>query len=82
MNKVWEDGEKLFIKNSANTMKDKELAARLTKITGRKVSIQAVRKQRQKMGIKKERGRGRCAVVDKSNSADIGRAVNTANTGI
>ncbi len=80
MNKVWEESEKAFIRNNASTMKDKELAVKLTQITGRNVSIQAVRKQRQKMGITKARGRGRCAVVEKetneSNSAEIARAVN------
>lgn len=63
MNKIWQEHEKKFIRDNAGILKDSELAAKLTKITGRQVSLQAVRKQRQKMGITKEPGRGRCKVV-------------------
>ena len=85
MNKVWEDSEKAFIRTNAGQMKDKDLAIKLTKITGRAVSIQAVRKQRQKMGIAKVRGRGRCAILnDKTKHvatpAEIVRAVNQKET--
>ena len=65
MNQVWKDHEKAFIRQNANTMKDREIAKHLSKISGREVTIQAVRKQRQKMGISKVRGRGLCAVVQK-----------------
>jgi len=77
MNKIWEESEKTFIRNNADLMKDMEIAHKLSQITGRSVSIQAVRKQRQKMGITKERGRGRCAVINpnKGKTSDIGRAV-------
>jgi hypothetical protein len=44
-------------------LKDKELAAKLTQMSGRVVSLQAVRKQRQKMGIAKNPGRGKCEIV-------------------
>lgn len=77
MNKVWKDHEQRFIRDNAATMKDKDLAAKLTQITGRHVTIQAVRKQRQKMGIEKAKGRGICKVVEqeKNESSNIGRSV-------
>lgn len=81
MNKVWKDHEQQFIRDNAGRMKDRELAAKLTQITGRVVTIQAVRKQRQKMGIEKARGRGICKVVEQekvSQSADIARVVPVA----
>ena len=65
MNKVWTEEEKQFISNNANMMTDKVLSAKLSQITGRNVTLQAVRKQRQKMGIAKQPGRGICAVVEK-----------------
>lgn len=55
---VWTDETRAFIKASAPTMKDKELAEILTRMLGRPVSLQAVRKQRQKMGVAKAHGRG------------------------
>ena len=65
MNKVWTAEEKEFIRNNADDMTDKVLSAKLSKITGRNVTLQAVRKQRQKMGIAKQPGRGICAIVEK-----------------
>jgi len=76
MNQVWTNGEKAFIRDNADRMIDKELAAQLTKTSGRTVTIQAIRKQRQKLGIQKARGRGICAVVQKkSNSHLIAQAI-------
>ena len=65
MNKVWTEEEKQFISNNANTMTDKVLSAKLSQITNRNITLQAVRKQRQKMGIAKQPGRGICAIVEK-----------------
>lgn len=78
MNQVWKEHERAFIRDNANTMKDKELAVKLSKISGRNVTIQAVRKQRQKLGITKAQGRGICSVVQKVRSEDIARAVPVA----
>ena len=69
MNKVWTTEEKEFIRYNAGQMTDKTLSAKLSKITGRNVTLQAVRKQRQKMGIAKQPGRGICAVVEKDANA-------------
>ena len=63
MNKVWSDAEKQYIRENANTMKDQELADKLSNLTGRKISLQSVRKQRQKMKIAKRPGRGICGTV-------------------
>tara|TARA_Y100000361_G_scaffold47680_1_gene41302 strand:+ start:171 stop:398 length:228 start_codon:yes stop_codon:yes gene_type:complete len=65
MNKVWTDEEKEFIRNNSGLMTDKVLAIKLSQITGRRISLQSVRKQRQKMGINKQPGRGICALVEK-----------------
>lgn len=62
MNKIWSDSERQFIVNNAGKLKDKQLAAKLTQMTGRLISIQSVRKQRQKLGITKKPGRGKCEV--------------------
>ena len=63
MNKVWSESEKDFIKNNAGIMTDNILAIKLSQITGRNVTLQAVRKQRQKLGIAKIPGRGKCGIV-------------------
>jgi len=63
MNRVWSDEERSFIRNNADSLRDSDIAAHLSKIAGRNVSLQAVRKQRQKMGIAKKPGRGICEVV-------------------
>ncbi len=47
-----------FIRNNANIMKDKDVAAFLTRISGRYVSINSVRHARTNLGIRKEPGRG------------------------
>ena len=62
MNKIWSEAERDFIRKNAGKLKDKELAAKLTQMTNRYVSLQAVRKQRQKIGITKNPGRGKCEV--------------------
>ena len=66
MNKVWTNEEKDFIRNNAGMMTDKVLSIKLSQITGRRVSLQSVRKQRQKMGISKQPGRGVCALVEEN----------------
>ena len=82
MNKVWKEHERDFIRNNANILKDREIAVKLAKISGRTITEQAVRKQRQKMKIKKARVRGICEVVDgtTNQSTNIGRAVATGTT--
>lgn len=78
MNKIWSDSEKNYIRTNAATMKDRELAVKLSEMTGRNVTVQAVRKQRQKMGIQKAQGRGVCSLADdtkKTTGDSVARVV-------
>jgi hypothetical protein len=63
MNIKWTDEDRQFIKDNAAFMKDIDIADELTEKTGRKVTLDAVRKVRQKLGIKKKRGRGVCGIA-------------------
>lgn len=60
MNIVWKDQEVEYVRANSGLMTDKKLAENLTRITGRAVSMQSARKQRQKMGLRKRAGRGVC----------------------
>ena len=76
MNSVWREEHKQFIRDNASTMTDKEIAEELSNMTGRNVTMQAARKQRQKLGVKKGHGRGVCLVVQRqTSSAGIGMGV-------
>jgi len=63
MNIKWTVEEKEFIRQNAGFMKDKDLAQKLCDKSGRHVTVDALRKVRQKQGIKKQHGRGICALV-------------------
>lgn len=65
MNIKWTVDDKRFIRERAGTTKDKDLAAELALRNGRSISLGAVRKLRQRMGIIKKSGRGRCELEDK-----------------
>jgi hypothetical protein len=56
----WTDSERDFIRANAAVMKDEALAGRLSLLRGRPVSVNAVRKVRAKLGLRKRHGRGRC----------------------
>ena len=60
MNRKWTEKDLRYIRENAGLLKDKELASELTKRSGRPVSLGAVRKMRQRMGIEKKSGRGIC----------------------
>jgi|TARA_Y100001938_G_scaffold104880_1_gene143135 transposase len=64
MNIKWTEEDKQFVIDNSKYMKDKEVAEKLSEQAGRKVSLDAVRKMRQKLGIKKKQGRGICGVID------------------
>jgi len=74
MNQKWSKTEKNYIKQHSGTMRDKDIAMHIASTSGRKVSIQAVRKQRRKLGIYKQSGRGICQIVvrptQKENDAE------------
>ena len=63
MNQVWSEAEKAFIRDSAGRLTDEAGSIELSKVCGRIVTVNAWRKQRQKLGIKKKPGRGICEVV-------------------
>ena len=62
MNIKWTDDERQFIRDNAAFMKDKELAEKISEMSNREVTLDAVRKVRQKLGIKKKQGRGICGI--------------------
>jgi hypothetical protein len=57
MNKKWTERDKEFLRDNAASMTDEEIAKQLGKFTAA-----AVRKMRQRLGIRKQRGRGRCGL--------------------
>lgn len=63
---VYDQSARDFIVSKAATLKDKELAEQLSALIGKPVSVQSVRKQRQKLGVMKASGRGKCSVKDNS----------------
>ncbi len=79
MHKVWTIDEELFIKENAGVLKDVEIARQLTQKSGRSVSLQAVRKKRQSLGIPKKPGRGICQLVDENSSVITSKVVADVN---
>jgi hypothetical protein len=80
MNSKWGLSEDQYIRNNASVMKDEQIAGNLSKLLGRSISIQAVRKRRQKLGIRKQKGRGKCALVEqKEKDAVVVVEDNTAS---
>lgn len=59
------ENTKKLIELYSMTMKDKEIAAKLTELLGRPMSLGALRKLRARMGIVKTGFRGGCRVVRK-----------------
>ena len=71
MNQVWSEGERNFIRENAEHLTDKQGAAKLSRLVGRNITVNAWRKQRQKMGISKKPGRGVCKVERKQEDVCI-----------
>jgi hypothetical protein len=69
MNVVWKESEREYVRENAGRLTDAEIAARLSKHSGREVSLQAVRKQRQKMLLRKCQGRSVCRLVGGGGAA-------------
>lgn len=65
---MWTPAAKQFIINNAPFMKDEDIGLKLSVMLGRKVSTNAVRKMRQKLGIKKLHGRGKVGIDDGTQS--------------
>jgi len=64
MNIKWSVEDRQFIKEHAAHIKDKDLAKALTLRVGRPISLGAVRKLRQRLGIIKKSGRGICELEE------------------
>ena len=65
MNIKWTTKDKQFVREHASRIKDKDLAKVLSVRNQRAVSLDAVRKLRQRLGIIKKSGRGRCELEEK-----------------
>ena len=65
MNIKWTMKDKQFVREHASSIKDKDLAKELSVRNQRAVSLDAVRKLRQRLGIIKKSGRGRCELEEK-----------------
>lgn len=75
----WTDAERKFVADNAHRYKDKELAEKLTELTGKYFSTGSVRTARNRFGIKKANGRGKCEVTFRQvNIADIFGAASAA----
>jgi len=64
MNIKWTLEDKQFVRENASIIKDKDLAIVLSRRNQRIISLDAVRKLRQRLGIIKKSGRGRCELKD------------------
>jgi hypothetical protein len=60
---MWSDAVKKFVRENASLLKDEQIAATISRLTGKPVSVQAVRALRVRLGIEKRMGRGYCEVV-------------------
>jgi hypothetical protein len=60
---TWSEAEKEFVRQNAGRMKDADVAATLSRICGRAITVASVRHCRQNLGLKKRRGRGLCEVL-------------------
>ena len=58
MAKRWSYKEKQFISDYCEMYTDAQMASELRKLTGRHITMGSVRKQRQKLGKRKQCGRG------------------------
>ena len=66
MNIKWTTADKQFVRENASTVKDKDLAVELGMRNQRQVSLDSIRKLRQRLGIIKKRGRGRCELEEQN----------------
>ena len=69
--KKWNMNELQFIADNEKLLKDIDIAAKLTKITGESVTGDMVRAQRRKLNIKKRRGRKKQNIEICVESSDI-----------
>jgi hypothetical protein len=65
--KKWTDAELQFIRDNLNSLADKDLANKLSGMTGENISQAMIRRQRRKLGVNKPRGRPRKVVAISAN---------------
>ena len=65
MNIIWTDEENQFVRRYSGQLTDEQLAQAFMKKFDRSMNTEQVRKQRQRLGIKKKHGRGVCALEHK-----------------
>lgn len=71
-NHKWTPAQLEYIRANAGKMKDKDIAAELSRLSARTISLQSIRKQRQFLGLKKAQGRGVCSlIVDSGQTPSI-----------
>ena len=63
MNQVWTKVEEQFVCQNANKITDAEGARQLSQMTGRNITVNAWRKKRQQLGLRKDHGRGVCRLA-------------------
>lgn len=73
MNQVWTEVERKFVQDNASILTDQQGSEQLSAISGRKITLYAYRKQRQKLNIVKGQGRGVCKVDKDKTTAKGGR---------
>lgn len=55
--KKWANNELEYIKDNIHQYNDKDLAEKMSQMTGENISSSMIRRQRRKLGISKKRGR-------------------------
>lgn len=67
MNIKWTSEQKELVKQLAGKMTDKDLAIFLSQKLQRPITRDAVRKLRQRLGVRKQHGRGICRIQKSGN---------------
>jgi hypothetical protein len=65
VNEFWTEPLRRYVWDNAHLLTDTEIAARLSKLTRARVTLEAVRYVRKRLGVRKAMGRGRCEVVSR-----------------
>lgn len=78
---TWTEAELQLIRDKAAVLKDKDLAQVISTLIGKPVSVQSVRKQRQKLGLAKQSGRGKCAIRTGASNPNTPHTTSTVPTG-
>jgi len=80
MNKKWTISEEKYLRDNVDKLTDVEISVELTRTSGREFTMLAVRKKRQKFGLKKARGRGYCKLEEPAKDfyAEVEPIIQTA----